>query len=286
MMDEADIESCSARGEFYLCLARAFMTPLEPAVFTALREALAEDLVDLGRALGYSYGDPLAHYRDAIQAIPDHHALLRLYSQLFVTPPRPVRINTGSYIDGAVNGASVAAMEAVYRKCGVQRGSDFHDLADHLSVQLEFVALLYLRSAEALEAGEPPPEAQPGHFLHDYVARGLQGLLCDLEQHAARHKAANPYLPLARLLGAAVGHDAVVPALPPREQRKHRAITKARHDRAVRGVTAGDMEFIARKLRERGLSTDHLGIPPERRDEAAGLKRKQPPAPRRGSRYG
>jgi len=204
-----------------------------------------------------------------------------------VAPPRPVQLNTGSYRDGAINGGSVAVMDELYRRCGVERGADFHDLSDHLSVQLEFVALLYLRRAEAIEASTPLPDVRPEHFLDDYVARWLPPFMRDLERDADdRDPAANPYLPLARILAAAVAHDAVATAVPAAEQRTRNAISKARRNRAERGVSAADMEFIARKLREKGLSTDHLAIAPELRDEAQGLTRKQPPAPRRGSRYG
>lgn len=287
MMDARNLESLTERGEFYLCIARAFLTPVQSETFDALRSALADDLAELGGSLGYALADNLADYRNAIGALPDHASLLRLYSSLFIAPPRAIQINTGSYLDGAVNGGSVAAMDDAYRRCGVERGAGFHDLSDHLSVQLEFVALLYFRSAEAIEAGTPLPGVRPEHFLHDYVSRWLPPFVRDLERDAEdRGAPANPYLPLARILAAAVAHDAVARTIPAAERRAQRAITKARHDRAERGVTAEDMEFIARKLREKGLSTDHLAIPPERRDEAQGLTRKQPPSPRSGSRYG
>jgi TorA maturation chaperone TorD len=287
MMDARNLDSLAERGEFYLCLARAFLTPLQPQAFDALRDALADDLAELGGSLGFEFAEELADYRRAIAAVPGRAALLQLYSRLFIAPPRSIQINTGGYLDGAINGGSVAAMEDAYRRCGVERGAGFHDLSDHLSVQLEFVALLYFLSVEAIEAGTPLPEVRPEHFLHDFVARWLPPFIRDLEHDAEdRGAPANPYLPLARILAAAVARDAVAPPIPDARRRAHRAITKARHDRAVRGVTAEDMEFIARRLREKGLSTDHLAIPPELRDEAQGLTRKQPPSPRSGSRYG
>ena len=282
MMDARNIESLAERGEFYLCLARAFLTPHDALVFDALRDALADDLAELGESLGYACANSVADYRDAITAIPDHVALLQLYSALFIAPPRAIQLNTGSYLDGAINGGSVAAMEDTYRRCGVERGADFHDLSDHLSVQLEFVALLYLRNAEATATGTPLPPVRPEHFLHGYVSRWLPAFIRDLE---AADAGPNPWLALARVLAAAVAHDACAEALPATELRARHAIGKARHDRAERGVTADDMAFIAQKLREKGLSTDHLAIPPELRDEAQGYSRGTPPGPRKGSRY-
>lgn len=284
-MDTRNPESLTERGEFYLCLARAFMTPLGPDALDGLRNALADDLAELGESLGYDCAGELADYRDAIAAIPDHAALLRLYSSLFVAPPRSVQINTASYLDGAVNGGSVSAMEDTYRRCGVERGSDFHDLSDHLAVQLEFVALLYLQGAEALAGDTPPPPASPEHFLHGFVARWLPHFIQDLEQDAEHRGTRTPWLALARILAAAVAHDAVAEPVPAADRRAQRAIAKARHERAERGITAADMALIAQKLREKGLATDHLAIPPEQRDEARGYSRGTLPAPRHGLRY-
>jgi TorA maturation chaperone TorD len=282
MMDARNIESLAERGEFYLCLARAFLTPQEPSAFEGLRDALADDLAELGESLGYGCVDAVADYRAAIAAIPDHVALLQLYSALFIAPPRAIQLNTGSYLDGAINGGSVSELDEIYHRCGVERGDDFHDLSDHLAIQLEFVALLYLRNAEALEAGTPLPPVRPEHFLHNYVSRWLPAFIRDL---GAADTGPNPWLPLAHILATSVAHDARAEALPPTELRARRAIGKARHDRAERGVTAEDMEFIAQKLREKGLSTDHLAIPPELRDETRGYSRGTPPGPRKGSRY-
>ena len=285
-MDIRHTEFLTERGEFYLCLARAFLPPREPEVFTALRDALADDLEELGASLGYACADAVADYRAAIAAIPDHATLLQRYSALFLVPPRTIQINTGSYLDGAINGGSVSALEDTYRRCGVERDDDFHDLSDHVAVQLEFVALLYLNSAEALAACTPPPAVRPEHFLDQFAARWLPPFLRDLENDSNTLGAGpNPWLPLARILATAVTHDAVAEELPASMQRAQRAIGKARHDRAARGITADDMAFIARKLREKGLSTEHLAIPPELRDEARGYSRGTPPGPRRGSRY-
>lgn len=281
-MDARKLESLTERGEFYLCLARAFLTPLQPQSFVAMREALADDLADLDGALGYEGATTIADYRHAIAAIADHAAMLQRYSALFVSPPRAIQITTGAYLDGAINGGSVAAMEAAYRRCGVERGADFHDLADHISVQLEFVALLYLLHAEATAADAPLPPVDPAHFLHDYVKRWLPAFLRDL----AAADTPNPWLPLTRLLALAVARDAEAAPLSPTQMRTHNAITKARHDRAVRGVTPEDLAFIAQRLREKGLTTDHLAIPPALRDEARGYARGTPPGPRTASRCG
>lgn len=259
------------RAEFYLCLSRAFLTPDSEAAWSGMREALADDLEEIAESLGYDISAHLGGYRAAIAMFPEPAPLLQAYSRLFLSPPCPVSINTGSYLDGAVNGGSVLEMEAFYRRCGLQRSEDFRDISDHISIQLEFVASRYLS-----DSGEADAEA----FLGSFVAHWLPRFIIDLQKEQVVH---NPWLHLARALQEVVS---CADAVPLAQSRQQMAIDKARHDRALQGVGDEDMAFIAQRLREKGLSVDHLSIPPERRDEAHGWSRKVTPSPRRGSRLG
>lgn len=288
MNDHPTSEQLRARAEWYYCLSRAFVTPEEPQALSALAQALPGDLAELAATLGYDIEAPLAGYREAIAGLPDNEALLVLYSGLFLAPPRDLQINVAIYLDGALNGGSVAAMEDLYRTCGVERDDEFHDLSDHVAVQLEFIAYLYLKQAECLdEAADFELPATAGEFLHDFVRRWLPRFVADLDRVTAeRGLAANPYLWLARLLAVAVAADAMPPDLGERDARAARAIAKARHDRARHEIGPEDLEVIARKLREKGLSTDHLAIAPEKRDEALGLTKKTPPVARPSRRPG
>jgi TorA maturation chaperone TorD len=277
MIDDTEQLQSQSRAEFHLCLAHAFLTPDSGAAWLGLRDALADDLDDLGRTLGYDMAGHVADYRTSIAAIPDQPTLLGIYSALFLAPPRPVSINTGAYLDGAVNGGSVLAMEDAYRRCGLERNEDFKDLSDHVSIQLEFVASRYLTrltsAAEDIEAEQ---------FLATFVVGWLPPFIADLERERAMP---NPWLPLAQLLQIAVMHDTVaIPAT--RYPRQQIALDKARHARAQEGIGEADMAFIAERLRAKGLATDHLTTAPELRDESHGWTRKVPPSPRRGSRFG
>ena len=238
----ADLE----RAELYLCLARSFLPPGGAAAFAALRDALADDLETLGAELDCSVltGD----LRAGIAAIADADALSKLYSCLFLAPPRRVQINTGAYLDGGLMGRSVQALEAFYRREGVERREDFRSSSDHVSVQLEFAAWLYARDPGATRAG---------HFLDTFVAHWLPHFISDLEQATAQ-VGSSPYLPLARLLARAVARDAVPAPQDSKLERKRRALERARAKRAARGVTPAELAEIERRLRERGLSTDHL----------------------------
>jgi TorA maturation chaperone TorD len=274
-------EQLQSRAELYLCLARAFLTPASEDAWLALRDALADDLDEIDGALGYDFAAHVARYRAALTTITGQPELLQIYSGLFLAPPRPACINTGAYLDGAVNGGSVLAMEEAYRESGLARDESFRDLSDHLAIQLEFVASRYMA---CLADPDRPDEEVAGRFLDRFLRPCLPALIADL---AAAPVAQNPWLHLARLLQVAVVHDARA-APPPRkeEMRLHTALAKARHDCVQNGVSADDMAFIAQRLQEKGLATDHLAIAPELRDEAKGWSRKVPPSPRRGSRLG
>lgn len=274
-----DTDELQARAEFYLCLARAFLSPTSEEAWLGLRDALADDLEDLAGILGHDISSHVADYRAAIAAIPDHATLLQIYSGLFVAPPRPVNINTGVYLDGALNGGSVLAMEESYRQNGLERSGEFFDLSDHLSIQLEFVASRLLARQDSADAGEDDAE----RFLATFVARWLPAFIADLE---AADRNPDPWLHLARAMSVAVFREARTESLAPGLQRQQNALGKARHERAVAGVSEADMAFITERLREKGLTTDHLAIPHDQRDEARGLSRKAPLSPRRGSRLG
>lgn len=262
-MNAANHSEPSARSDFYLCLARAFMTPGEPALALAMRDLLAGDLADMAGELDLAIEPWLADFREQAARLANPEDWLQVYSAIFLTPLAPARINTGHYLDGAMNGGSVRAMELAYLQCGVQRDEGFHDLSDHVAVQLEFVGWLYAQRAWCIE-GEPaaePPPVDPGHFLHGYVMRWVDRFCADLAGAAqAKQLPANPYLPLARILAAAVAKDAVAPAEDYKAVRRQEALRRARAKSAARGITADDLAEIRRKLEQRGLPTDHLPV--------------------------
>jgi len=273
-MDARSHSELSARADLYLCLSRAFMTPRDPALAQAMREVLPEDLDDLAAQLDLDIAAPLEAYRAAMRRLGDPLALLQLYSATFLAPPTVASINAGRYLDGALNGGSVRAMEEAYRLCGVERDEGFHDLADHVCVQLEFVGRLYAAEARwpGGEAdGEPLPVAA-GAFLAAYPMRWVDRFCADLESAwSPRELPPSPYLALARILRQAVVCHSVVPhACPSSAVRRQAAIDRARAKYAGRGITHEDMARIRQKLEARGLSTGHLPAPPGLRGEPMG----------------
>ncbi len=195
-------ETATDRAAFYLCLARAFLPPQEPAAYNAIKLHLADDLGELAATLNYPAAGHLRNLRQAVAHIPDHLTLLQGYSKLFLAPPVPVSLNAGLYLDGAVMGRATLALEKCYREAGLERAGDFHDLPDHIALQLQFVAYLC-----ASEAAGSTPAVNADDFLASFVHYWLPPFVAALERVCAQEAPAGIYLCLARLLQIAVGHE-------------------------------------------------------------------------------
>ncbi|MFZ2300327.1 MAG: molecular chaperone TorD family protein [Gallionella sp.] len=277
------------QSEFYLILARAFMAPQTQESYHAMKEYLSDDLSDMDQTLGYGMDVHLECYRAEMAKISSQEDLLIIYSRIFLQPPREAKINSGVYLDGAFMGGTVDEMAAYYLKFGLARGDHFNDLPDHVSVQLEFVSYLYAQAADALLADAPDTdgaEAGAGHYLFQFVRRWLPKFHADLEKTTRELREiglpANPYLPLASMLAVAVARDSVAnPAWIEEKSRVEKAMEKARANYAVRDITPENIAEMERKLKEKGLSTEHLKIPVGSRDKEMGWIAKTPPDPRR-----
>jgi TorA maturation chaperone TorD len=279
----------SEKAEFYFCISQAFLPPTTDAAYEALRDHLADDLGELASAPGYPVAASLGAWREAMDRVPDQEALLVTYSRLFLVPGdvRPA-INAGAYLDGAVNGSSVAAMEDCYRRCGLEPDqAQLADLPDHVARQLEFVAYLYAMAA-ARERGEAvtDPPVSAGEFLAMFVARWASSFRADLEAATARFGLdANPYVALARILEQAAGLDAVV-ARPRALDEVAEDIAERRAQAAAQGLGEADLARIRALLEADGLATDHLAIPLAQRDAAVGMERLAVPQARRHAPIG
>ena len=269
------------KAEFYLMLARAFLAPMEPEHYEAMTDLLADDLADLDASLEYGITPQLDALRAAMTRLSNHEELLVGYSRMFLQPPCEATLNVCYALDGTMMGGTVSEIELFYRHYGVERGDHFKDLPDHVSVQLEFVSYLYGRAAQGLENASPDTEAEKAakHFLYAFVSRWVPHFEVAIEK-ADRHLElkANPYLPLVRILAAATQRDAAAnPDWIKPKKRVEVAMDKARQVYASRGVTAQDMADMERILREKGLSTDHLHVALDKRNEALGLSANSPP---------
>lgn len=279
MTTDATLMSTS---EFFLCLAQAFAIPQAAESLELLRDALPEDLAELASDCGYDIDEPLSDYRAAIAEIPDANRLLVIYSRLFLVPgDRHPSLNTGAYLDGAVAGGSVTAMQNCYRRCGLEKDEGVQDLPDHLSIQLEFVARLLAGESQSRITGAAPPPIAAGEFLASFVARWIGPFRADVEAADRRFKLPDdPYRHLARILERAVRAEVALspvetaPAPTPDPE-----IARLRSQLVGKPITEEDLAIIRARLEADGLPSDHVAIPVDDRDRIMGLSTMVPPAP-------
>lgn len=271
-----------SKAELYLCLARAFAVPNQPGAWEALRDALPGDLAELAALSGYPIADAAAALREAMERIGDGGRLLLVYSRLFLVPgDAHPSLNAGAYLDGALGGGTVAALEACYQRCGLERDAGFRDLSDHVSVQLELLAWLFGAEAQAAADGTSPPPVSSAQLLRGFVARWVGAFRRDLEQASGRFGLPeNPYLVLARVLERAVLHEArqLPAAAPDGRPSVDPEIARLREELAGRALTEEDMAIIRERLAAQGLPHGHVAIPVDMRDRTMGLAAMTPPA--------
>lgn len=192
----------AARAELFLCLARAFSSPVEESAYEGFSRYLADDLAVIAAQAGYSLDDETVAFRDAMARVPDPGSLLQLYSGLFLSPPAKVDINAGIYLDGAILGPSELEMERRYARHGLRRAEGFRDLSDHLSPMLEFLSLLWAKA----ERGETAPAEAIG-WCEDFLRPWLFRFSGRIAEACAADGLPEVYLRLARITEAAVEHD-------------------------------------------------------------------------------
>lgn len=198
------------RADLMFCLARAFMPPPQGWSVCDWAQPLEDDLAELGASTGLP--------TEAAQAALDAEcarwaAAARLadgsadswlveYTRLFLMPPALVPLNTGLYLEGSMGGTAAQMMRSCYATAGAAPSESFHDLPDHVAMQLEFVARLLERGAR----GDTDGVAMAEEFCQEFVHAWAGPLQQACEAAAGRHPAARVYVELTRLLRAAV-HD-------------------------------------------------------------------------------
>lgn len=198
------------RADLMYCLARAFMQPPEGWSVCDWAQPLEDDLAELGASTGL----PTEPAQAALEAecrrwaaaarLADGRAdnWLVEYTRLFLMPPVLVPLNTGLYLEGAIGGAAAQMMRSCYETAGAVPSDGFHDLPDHVAMQLEFVARLLERGARGDADGVAMAEEFCREFVHAWVGPLQQACV----SAAGLHPAARVYVELTRLLRAAV-HD-------------------------------------------------------------------------------
>lgn len=198
------------RSDLMYCLAQTFLPP--PAAWSVCdwAQPLIDDLRELGAALALDTEPVCAALESecqrwavvARQSPAEADSWLVEYARLFLVPPVPVTLNAGVYLEGALGGAVAQMASACYALAGVEPDERFHDLPDHVAMQLEFVARLLERAArDDADAAEMADE-----FCAEFVHVWAEPLQVACERAAQRWPAARVYVELVRLMRRAL-HD-------------------------------------------------------------------------------
>lgn len=200
------------RSDLLFCLARAFLPPPPGWSVCDWAQPLADDLAELGASLGFDTDD----VQSALTAECERWAAgahladgsadpwLVEYARLFLMPPVAVPLNTGIYLEGGLGGVSSRMMLACYETAGVVPDESFHDLPDHVAMQLEFVADLLERAAH----GDSDALGMADEFSREFIHAWAEPLEQACRAAGVRLPAAQVYTALTRLMRAqAIGNS-------------------------------------------------------------------------------
>ncbi|MDA8122631.1 MAG: molecular chaperone TorD family protein [Deltaproteobacteria bacterium] len=140
------------REDAYRLLASCFYLPSQELFEERCLPALADLLEDLAP-------DAARHAREAAHAGEQAslESLAVEHARLFIGPFHLVAPPYGSfYLDDAktVMGESTGRVSAFYGSCGLNLADDFHELPDHIAVELEFLSFLVHKERESDVAGD------------------------------------------------------------------------------------------------------------------------------------
>lgn len=175
------------RADVFRLLASCFYQP-DRQLF--IEERLGENLYEAVRQ-NFPQSEGLARQvAEALHATNQDDLLLD-YARLFLGPFEIFAHPYGSvYLDGekVVMGNSTLAVKAFYAEQGLGLDDDFHELPDHIAVELEFLYLLYFREDEARNSGDADAIAQAveirRRFLDQHLGRWVASFTARMQEHA------------------------------------------------------------------------------------------------------
>jgi len=195
--DEISAGTARERSGLYSFLAEVFRAEPSPDLLRRIKDPGFSEVLD---AAGAHLGAELTRQPEDI-LLED---LAVEYTRLFLGPGRHVRPYAATYLDGA--GASLCGPTTVWvrdfmERAGFALASGHRNLSDHVFVEMEFMARMAEREAEAVEAGDAAAADQSRCIQKEFLETHLGRWLPQFCGHAAEHAELSFYRELARLAG-------------------------------------------------------------------------------------
>jgi len=196
--------AAAIREDVYRLLAACYYPP-KPALFEEkCCDALAALLSDLApEASAYAAQAARLTAEQPVESLAVEHA------RLFIGPFQLVAPPYGSFYledNKTVMGDSTAAAQAFYRGCGLQMAEDFHELPDHITVELEFMSFLAFGQHQAEAANGLESRRLMGLQL-EFLERFLMPWLPPFTEAITNDGESSFYQALARCTAAFVTSD-------------------------------------------------------------------------------
>lgn len=170
-MTELTPDQAGAREDLCRFLSACYYEPA--AEFS--EEHLFDSIVGAAERLSPALAGQARQLRDAFAA-QDLQSLLIDHASLFIGPGQPLAAPYGSRWcaqgDATVEDPLAALLDS-YEQGGFELGDDFHDLPDHVAVELEFLYLLCFTQNQAEMAGDEVAAEAAGQLRQDFLARHL-----------------------------------------------------------------------------------------------------------------
>ena len=256
-----DVIEASAAQLFWQTLAQAFLPPMDAGVAGAFVGVLADDLAELGQALGIDGEDEVAQFRRRAARFTEPTALLVEYSRLFLPPAGVATLNLRRLVDSGTGGPCMDALDGAYQAYGLVPSDRLHDFADHAARQLECLATLVDSDDDSAA---------------EFAGLCLVGALPRLAAGLAQAAPESPYTALASLAAKAVrayrraGGEAAIDK-PNRRHDLTLGVWRACSDCGKPYAREKEISIMTLALEQAGLPAAHLARCPDCRDRAQGF---------------
>ena len=168
MSRAAETEQATARASLYALFAALFDRPLDAAGLAALREPT------LSAALAAAGIDPGPDFATA-DAAELREQLSIEFSHIFVAPVGKIMPHEGLMIGGEddLSGDAAARVARFMADVGYRLPPESGQVADHIAVELSFMADLAAREAVALAEGDSARATRAREIQRDFLRRHL-----------------------------------------------------------------------------------------------------------------